>query len=138
MMWQVIFLALVLAGNPATFAMMTDKPAYHPGEEMVIIIYTREPNGQWVSLTLDGPTGYHPEFFMHQISTPLTTLFMTIPENVTLGNYTLTMTWEHQYRQVRFEVTNENAIPEFPSVIPIFALSIMLLFVTLNLSRKRI
>jgi len=132
-----LILALSLLQVTPTVGVGTDRTWYAPGDEVQITITFFNSNLTQVWLYVDGPDGRNLYFNRIQLtdySTRAIVVFVTLPEDVGDGTYTVTVTWDHQYVETGFIVESQ-PIPEFS-----FAPVVLLLAVTAalaTLSRRK-
>ena len=139
-MWPVILVALLLVAQVPTVTVTTDRVCYAPGDQVQVIVHLSD---GWtltgmVWFYIDKPDGHNLYFTYANLSFASGTGFVfTLPQDAPEGNYTVTVTHDHDiYVQTTFIVDTE-PVPELPPAWTPLVLLIALTIATLAISRRK-
>jgi hypothetical protein len=135
-LWPVILVALLLVAQVPTVTVTTDRICYAPGDEVQVIVQLS--HGWTLSgmmwFYIDKPDGHNLYFTYANLSFASATGFVfTLPQDAPEGNYTVTVTHDHDiYIQTTF-IVEAQPVPEFP--FPLAVLLVAFTVATLAISR---
>ena len=139
-MWPVILAALLLIAQAPAVTVTTDRVCYAPGDQVQVIVHLSD---GWaltgmVWFYIDKPDGHNLYFTYANLSFANATGFaFALPQDAPEGNYTVTVTHDHDiYVQTTFIVETE-PVPELPPTWTPLVLLIALTVATIAISRRQ-
>jgi hypothetical protein len=127
--------ALLLVAQVPTVTVTTDRACYAPGDQVQVIVHLSD---GWtltgmVWFYIDKPDGHNLYFTYANLSLASATGFVfTLPQDAPEGNYTVTVTHDHDiYIQTTF-IVEAQPIPEFSTTHLVLMIAVAVAFAALS------
>jgi len=136
---QTIILVALLAALQASpvITVTTDRPRYFPGEQVIVhVAVARSLEADRIWVYIDRPDNYN---FRYAYLPPSGgDVVFILPADAMLGTWMITVTWNHEYVRITFEVSSFS-VPEFSTAFLVLLLAFTAAILAVqNASRGRL